>query len=102
MNRIFSPAWQPILDLVQRLCTKVHLVDLGGNYLPALEETAELKKVQASRRVSLDLPTFGGPLTDWQREWTNIALEFGRQAYDTRSALAILDACFLQACKPAS
>ncbi len=82
MNRIFSTTWQPILDLVQRLCTKVHLVDLGGNYLPALEETAELKKVQETRRVSLAPPTFGSPVTDWQSEWTNIALEFGQQAYD--------------------
>lgn len=82
MNCIFSPTWQPILDLFQRLCTKVHLVDLGGNYLPALEETAELKKVQETRRVSLALPTFGSPVMDWQREWTNIALEFDQQAYD--------------------
>ena len=82
LNRIYSPTWQPILDLVWRLCNKVHLVDLGGNYLPALEETAQLKKVQQTRRVSLVLPTFGSPLTNWQREWTSIALEFGQKAYD--------------------
>ena len=82
LNRIFSPTWQPILDLIQRLCTKVHLVDLGGNYFPAFEETAELKKVQETRRVSLALPTFGSPVMDWQREWTNVALEFGQQAYN--------------------
>jgi len=78
----FSPTWQPILDLVQRLCTKVHLLDLGGNHLPALEETAELKKVQETRRICLAVPDLGSTGTDWQREWTGIALEFGQQAYD--------------------
>ncbi len=82
MNSIFSPTWQPILDLIQRLYTKVHLLDLGGNHLPALEETAELKKVPETRRVCLAVPTFGSTGTHWQREWTDIALEFGQQAYD--------------------
>ncbi len=81
-NRIYSPTWQPVLDVLDRLCVKVDLVNMGGNYLPALEETAELKKVQQLRRVSLALPASGGPLTDWQREWTSIALEFGQKAYD--------------------
>ncbi len=83
MNRIISPTWEPILELINRLCAKVKLVSLAGSYLPALEETVELEKVQQARRVSLALPTFGGPVTDWQREWTNIALEFGENAYDT-------------------
>ncbi len=82
MNRIFSPTWQPILDLFQRLCTKVHLLDLGGNHLPALEETAELKKVQETRRVCLAVPDLGSTGTNWQREWTGISLEFGQHAYD--------------------
>lgn len=73
----FSPTWQPILDLVQRLCTKVHLLDLGGNHLPALEEIAELKKVQETRRICLAVPDLSSTGTDWQREWTGIALEFG-------------------------
>jgi len=94
MNYIESPTWQPILDLIQRLCSRVHLVDLGGNYLPALEETVELKKVQQTRRVSLHLPGLDSHVTDWQREWTSIALEFGQKAYDPvcedRSALTML------------
>lgn len=60
----------------------MHLLDLGGDHLPALEETAELKKVQETRRICLAVPRLSSTGMDWQREWTGIALEFGQHAYD--------------------
>ena len=68
MHLVYSPTWQPILDLLQRLRKKVQLLDLGGDCLRALGETAELEKVQQTQSVSLALPTFGSSVTDWHRE----------------------------------
>lgn len=81
-NSILSPTWKPILEIVRRLCNRVQLVDLGGNCLPDLEDTAELKEVQQTRRVSLEVPILCGSVNDWQREWSDIASEFLHKAYD--------------------
>ena len=101
MHLVYSPTWQPILDLLQRLRKKVQLLDLGGDCLPALRETAELEKVQQTQPVSLALPTFGSFVTDWHREWTVIALEFGQQAYDPVHDDSHC-ACYCQVCQCAT
>lgn len=62
--------------------------DLPSPYFPAtqakraLRQTAELKKWQQTRRVSLALPMIGGPVSPWMREWSSIAMDFDCQAYD--------------------
>ena len=82
MNRIFCNDWAPILALVEKLLQHTKLLILGGNYLPVLMETAELKNCQDTRRVSLALPMSGGPVSPWMREWSSIAMDFDCQAYD--------------------
>ncbi len=80
-NRIFSESWEPILQVVGRLGARVDNLQLGGNYLPALSETDELRKLQHSGCVSLALPITGSPATEWQEKWNNIAVDFGTKAY---------------------
>ena len=81
-NRIFSESWGPVLQLVGRLDGRVENLQLGGNYLPALLETDELRELQRLGWVSLALPITGPPATEWQEKWNNIAVDFGTQAYD--------------------
>ena len=68
--------------MVGRLGAHVDNLQLGGNYLPALIETDELRKLQQSGCVSLALPITGSPVTEWQEKWNNIAVDFGIKAYD--------------------
>lgn len=68
--------------MIGRLGARVENLQLGGNYLPALSETDELRNLQHSGRVSLALPIIGSPATDWHQMWNNIALVFGTKAYD--------------------
>ena len=63
-NRIFSESWEPILQVVGRLGARVDNLQLGGNYLPALSETDELRNLQHSGKVSLALPITGRPATE--------------------------------------
>ncbi len=81
-SRIFSASWEPLLKVIGRLCTHVDYLQMGGNYLPALTETDELSKLQESGCVSLALPITGYPATQWQKEWNDIATDFGSKAYD--------------------
>ena len=81
-NRIFSESWEPILQVIGRLGARVDNLQLGGNYLPALSETDELRNLQHSGRVSLALPITGSPATEWHQKWNNIAVDFGTKAYD--------------------
>lgn len=57
-------------------------LQLGGNYLPALSETDELRKLQQSGWVSLVLPITRSPVSEWQEKWNKIAVNFGAKAYD--------------------
>jgi len=68
-SRIFSASWEPLL--------KVDYLQMGGNYLPALTETDELSKLQESGCVSLALPITGYPAPQRQKEWNDIATDFG-------------------------
>lgn len=81
-KRIFSESWEPILQVVGRLGPHVENLQLGGNYLPALSETDELRKLQQSGWVSLVLPITGSPVSEWQEKWNKIAVDFGAKAYD--------------------
>lgn len=81
-NRIFSTSWKPVLDVIELLTQRVEYLQLGGNYLPPLTETAELTKLQASGHVSLALPIAGRPVNPWHKKWDDIAMEFGSKAYD--------------------
>ena len=65
-NRIFSESWEPILQVIGRLGPHVENLQLGANYLPALSETDELRKLQQSGSVSLALPITGKPGSEWQ------------------------------------
>jgi len=76
-KRIFSKSWEPILQVVGRLVARVDNLQLGGNCLPALSETDELRKLQHSGCVSLALSITGSPADEWQEEWNNIAVNFG-------------------------
>ena len=80
-NRIFSESWAPILRVIGRLDAHVDNLQLGGNYLPVLTETDELKELQRLGWVSLALPITGSPATEWQENWNNIAVDFGAKAY---------------------
>ena len=80
--RIFSDSWEPILQVVGRLGARVDNLQLGGNYLPALSETDELRNPQHSGKASLALPITGNPATEWHEKWNNIAVDFGTKAYD--------------------
>lgn len=80
-NRIFSDSWAPILRVIGRLNAHVDNLQLGGNYLPAITETDELKELQRLGWVSLALPITGSPATEWQENWNNIAVDFGAKAY---------------------
>lgn len=81
-NRIFSESWEPVLQVAGRLAASVDNLQLGGNYLPALSETVELRELQQSGCVSLTLPITGCAATDWQEKWINIAEDFNTKAYD--------------------
>ncbi|KAL3136403.1 hypothetical protein ABBQ38_005660 [Trebouxia sp. C0009 RCD-2024] len=81
-NRIFSASWEPVLEVIESLSKHVQYLQVGGNYLPTLTETARLSKLQASGCVSLALPITGRPVNQWQKKWDDIALEFGSKAYD--------------------
>ena len=67
--------------MIGRLGARVDNLQLGGNYLPALSETDELRNLQHSGRVSLALPITGCPATEWHDKWNNIAVDFGTKAY---------------------
>lgn len=82
-NRIFSASWEPVLDVIKRLSKHVDYLQMGGNYLPALTETAELSKLQASGCVSLALSITGSSVNLWHKKWDDIATEFGSKAYDS-------------------
>ena len=77
---IFSASWETVLDVIESLSKYVNYLQMGGNYLPALTETAELSKLPASGCVSLALPITGGHVK-WQQEWDDIALDFSSKAY---------------------
>lgn len=81
-TRIFSESWEPILQVIGRLGARVDNLQLGGNYLPALSETDELRNLQHSGRVSLALPITGSPATEWHEKWNNIAVDLNAKAYD--------------------
>ena len=82
LNRVQSATWDPLLELIDKLCEKVDLLHLGGNYLPALTETHQLQQLQQSHCVSLALPFLGSPASKWQQAWTQVALDFNQMAYD--------------------
>lgn len=73
---------EPVLDVIEQLTEHVEYLQMGGNYLPPLTETAELIKLQASGRVSLALPITGRSVNQWHKKWDDIATEFGCKAYD--------------------
>lgn len=77
--------WKPVLDVTEQLTEHVEYLQMGANYLPALTETAELTKLQASGRVSLALPITGPSVNQWHKKWEDIASEFGCIAYDPPS-----------------
>ena len=81
-NRISSESWEPTLQVVGRLGTRVDNLQLGGNNLPALRQTVELRKLQHSGSVSLALSIISKPANEWQEKWNNIAVGFGVKAYD--------------------
>ncbi len=85
-NRIFSKSWEPILQVVRRLVARVDNLQQGGNFLPALSETNELRKLQHLGCVSLAVSITGSPANEWQEEWNNIAVNFGTRAYGDYNA----------------
>lgn len=70
------------MDVIERLSKQVNHLQIAGNYLPALTETTELTKLQASGCVSLALPITGSPVNQWQKKWDDTAMEFSSKAYD--------------------
>lgn len=50
-------------------CCCVELLNLGGNYLPALVQSQELERLQAEQRVSLALPVYNQGISAWVEGW---------------------------------
>lgn len=90
-NRIYSADWGPVVKLIQALWVSVELIELSGNYLPALLNTPELRVLQETQRVSLALPVCGDGTDSWVQGWTDVAKQFWLKAYGsdyTRSVIA--------------
>lgn len=80
-NRIFAATWPEVLPLVKQLLTKAMYLDLAGNHLPALlPEQLELQDM-LKQHVTSTAPNRYLGNTDWIRDWTSKAHEFGRKVY---------------------
>ena len=80
LNRIYSPTWEAILPSLTTLLRHVELLNLGGNYLPALQNIPSLQDLQ-KRKVAFLAPNHSFSSGAWIEGWKRNAQLFSREAY---------------------
>ena len=79
LNRIYADVWEDILPSIHTLLQHVELLNLGGNYLPALLNIPTLQDFQR-RKVAFSAPDHSFSNGPWIGGWKKNALLFYREA----------------------
>ena len=80
LNRIYAADWVDILPSIRKILLHVERLHLGGNYLPALQETPALKELQ-QRKVAFIAAKHSYSSNAWIQGWKTNARAFLRDAY---------------------
>lgn len=80
LNRIYSATWEDILPGINISLDCVELLNLGGNYLPALQNVPVLQTLQ-KRKVAFIAPNHSFSSNTWIEGWRQNAQLFSREAY---------------------
>ena len=80
LNRIYADVWEDILPSIHTLLQHVELLNLGGNYLPALLNIPTLQDLPI-RKVAFIAPDHSVSKGPWIEGWKRNAHLFYQEVY---------------------